>query len=306
MTCCWYTDCKPSLYALKGQKGLSRSMWLWEQHSFSTVPSGNLEELDNCCFVSSQLLKGTSHMPLLGVACNLACCNTLFGMPHICMPWQLHKILNILMSVHCCRCCCRSCTSSAGRQLGRCVLEVECYLARLAVPAPAAPVVLTPGNASIGHLPLLQYKAVSPICMSPCDSLSQPISLTHNPCMDCINMLKLRASLLFSCDVLAGPVVLMLCVAMQDAINRVQSLEASGELTGVMDDRGKVTANLPLLTHLSVPHGNGRVSFVCSRCQNRSSLVFQGQVLSSQQHDALHTGPRSLMFANLYQCLLGL
>ena len=29
---------------------------------------------------------------------------------------------------------------------------------------------------------------------------------------------------------------------MQDAINRVQSLEKTGQLSGVMDDRGKVCA----------------------------------------------------------------
>ena len=37
----------------------------------------------------------------------------------------------------------------------------------------------------------------------------------------------------------------MLSGIMQDAIDRVQSLEASGELTGVMDDRGKVRPSHP-------------------------------------------------------------
>ncbi len=63
----------------------------------------------------------------------------------------------------------------------------------------------------------------------------------------------------------------------QDAISRVQDLEAAGRLTGVMDDRGKVGARKPLVSDSSTP----RSLAVCCRL---SPLLHSVAVTALAEH----------------------
>ncbi len=54
---------------------------------------------------------------------------------------------------------------------------------------------------------------------------------------------------------LEADLVVRLCIWLQDAIRRVQDLEKMGHLSGVMDDRGKVSRHLFWLQlHVVIVH----------------------------------------------------